>query len=95
MSPLDLIRSRDGSMSLTKLAAATAHALAAVMFVHLQWGREYIEGLWLTYLGITVIHAGGDKFAAMVKDFKDRKLNASAPVPSTTTTTETTTTIKG
>jgi hypothetical protein len=75
MSPLDLIRSnRDGAMSLTKVAALTAHISAAVMFIRLQWSEPFNETLWLVYLGATVFHAVYDKTAAQVKAYKEREL---------------------
>jgi len=78
MSPLDLVRSRDGSMSLTKLSAATAHALAAILFVRLQWSSPFNETLWMLYMGVAIGHAITDKTAAQVKDFKDKKLDVTA-----------------
>lgn len=75
MSPLDLVRSnRDGGMSLTKVVALVAHAILAVMFVHLQWSKPFEETLWLIWIGATVGHAVFDKTAAQVKAFKERKL---------------------
>ena len=41
LNPFDLIRSKDGSISLTKLAATTAHAIVAVMFVSQQWNGAF------------------------------------------------------
>lgn len=66
-------------MSLTKLAAATAHLSVAIMFVHLQWGNPFNETLWMIYLGVSVLHASYDKTAAMVKEFQERKLGAGVP----------------
>lgn len=81
MSPLDLIRSRDGSMSLTKLAAATAHLFMAASFFRLQViAGPFNELLWMVYGGFAIAHATFDKTSALVKDFKDRKLDASMPV---------------
>lgn len=73
MSPLDLVRSKDGSMSITKVAAAAAHLSAAVMFWHLQWGQPFNEVLWLLYLGFATGHAFADKSAAMLKSYKERQ----------------------
>lgn len=89
MSPLDLIRAKDGSMSLTKLAAATAHALMAAGFARITWTTGYVEGLWVTYGGLTVIHAMGDKAVARFAAFKDKKLDAETPGTTTTTATVT------
>lgn len=78
MSPLDLIRSRDGSMSLTKLAASTAHLLAAILFLRLQWNSPFDPQLWGIYLGVTVLHATYDKTTAMLKNYADAKSDRSA-----------------
>lgn len=74
MSPLDLIRAKDGSMSLTKLAASTAHALMAAMFLRITFREGYIEGLWLIYGTLAISHAAVDKGMALTKAFKDAKL---------------------
>jgi hypothetical protein len=68
LNPLDLIRSKDGSISLTKLAASTDHA-----FVKQQWNGPFNETQWLIYLGVTVMHAMGDKGMAIMKDLKTPK----------------------
>lgn len=68
----DLIRSQDGSVSLTKLAATTAHANAAWLFVYLNLTREPTEWLWLIYLGVTVTHAAYDKTAKIVQAMKEK-----------------------
>lgn len=88
MSPLDLVRSSaDGSMSLTKLAAATAHLLMAIAFFRQQvLSINFNESLWLAYGGFAIGHAAWDKTSTMVKDFKDRKLEAASPAPTTETT---------
>lgn len=79
MSPLDLVRSRDGSMSLTKLAASTAHLLLAGAFFRMQvMTGEFNAELWLIYGGFAIAHASYDKTVAIVKDFKDRKLSTPA-----------------
>lgn len=73
MSPLDLIRSRDGSMSLTKLAASTAHFSMAFFVAWLTWKNQRFDmDMWSLYAGIAILHATFDKTAAMVKDFKDK-----------------------
>ncbi len=76
MSPLDLIRSKDGSMSLTKLAAATAHlALAAAFFRMQVLAGEFNGELWMIYGGFAIAHAAYDKTAAMLKDSRDRRMD--------------------
>lgn len=74
----DLITAPDDSLSLTKLAAATAHFLMAVSFLRLQvlGDSEFNETMWLVYGGFAIAHASYDKTAAMVKDFKEKKLDA-------------------
>lgn len=77
MSPLDLIRSRDGSMSQTKLAAASFHLL---LFITVAWvtyiKREFQFDMWALYAAVAVGHASYDKTLANIKDFKDKKLGA-------------------
>lgn len=68
----ELIESKDGSLSLTKLAATTAHANAAWLFVYLTIKHGYNEALWITYLGATIFHAAYDKTTAVVKAMKER-----------------------
>jgi hypothetical protein len=81
----DLVTAPDGSLSLTKLAAATAHFLMAASFLRLQVLGEhpFNEALWLVYGGFAIAHAAYDKTAAMVKDFKEQKLDATQGTPST------------
>lgn len=73
----DIVRARDGSLSLTKLAAATAHFCMAAAFVKLQvlGDRPFNESLWLIYGGFAIGHAAYDKTAASIKDFKEQKLD--------------------
>lgn len=74
---LSLICSRDGSLSLTKLAAATAHLLMAAAFVRLQVvGGSFDEVLWLVYGGFAITHAVVDKGSAQIAQFKREKLEA-------------------
>ncbi len=66
--------SRDGSLSLTKLAAATAHLLMAGAFFRMQ----VLEGafdyaLWVAYGGFAIAHATYDKTAAMWSEYKSKK----------------------
>ena len=70
----DLIRAKDGSLSLTKLAASTAHALMAFGFAVITWRNGFLADLWLIYGGYALGHAVIDKTAAQVKAFKDAKL---------------------
>lgn len=81
VSPADLIRGRDGSMSLTKLAASTAHALMAVGFGLVTVRQGFIPELWFIYGGYAIGHAIADKTASQVKDFKDRALDARTDTP--------------
>ena len=75
----DIVCAKDGSLSLTKLAAATAHLLMAAAFARLQLMDDtarFNETLWLIYGGFAIGHAAYDKTAASVKDFKEQKLEA-------------------
>jgi hypothetical protein len=81
VSPLDLIRARDGSLSLTKLAAATFHILIAVTVAWLTWvKRDFVESMWTLYAAVAVGHAVVDKAGAQYAAFKDKQLD-SAPAP--------------
>lgn len=82
MSPLDLIRSRDGSMSLTKLAASTFHLLLAATVGWLTYrNQRFDESMWLLYSAFAVGHATYDKTLAAVADFKTRALPQRNPPP--------------
>jgi hypothetical protein len=75
MSPLDLIRGRDGKMVLSKLQAATFHLLLAITVAWITWRKaEFLIEMWLLYAGVAIGHATFDKTAAQIKDFKERKL---------------------
>jgi hypothetical protein len=77
MSPLDLIRGTDGRMVLTKLQAATFHALLAATVGFVTWiKRDFVEGMWVLYATVAVGHAVIDKTGAQIAAFKDKKLDA-------------------
>jgi ABC-type glucose/galactose transport system permease subunit len=81
MNPLDLIQAKDGSVSLTKLQAATFHALLAVTVAWVTWiKRDFVEGMWALYAAVAVGHAVIDKTGAQIAAFKDRKLDAETEV---------------
>jgi hypothetical protein len=66
----------DGSLSLSRLAAATAHALAAIFFVYWNlYGEEFNWDLWVIYLGFATGHAIWDKSWMTTKGAKDAKPN--------------------
>lgn len=79
----DIVTSKDGSLSLTKLAAATAHLFMAAAFFRLQVLGEapFNEALWLCYGGFAIAHAAYDKTSMQVKAFKERKLEQTPPTP--------------
>jgi uncharacterized membrane protein YcjF (UPF0283 family) len=75
VSPLDLMRAKDGSMSLTKLAATTFHFLLAVTVAGVTWiKRDFIESMWMLYAAVAVGHAVVDKAGAQISAFKGRQL---------------------
>lgn len=87
MSPLDLIRGADGKMVLTKLQAATFHALLAVTVGWVTWiKRDFVEGMWLLYSAVAVGHAVIDKTGAQIAAFKDKQLDADTPGTTSVTT---------
>lgn len=95
MSPLDLIRGADGKMVLTKLQAATFHALMALTVGWVTWiKRDFVESMWMLYSAVAVGHAVIDKTGAQIAAFKDRKLDAEAPAGTVSTTTSTVTETK-
>jgi hypothetical protein len=78
MNPIDLVRSRDGSMSLTKLAAATFHAQLAAFVCWITYkSQSFDQAMWLLYASFAVGHATYDKTMATLKSLKDPK----APAP--------------
>lgn len=80
MTPLDILRSRDGSMSLTKLAAASFHLAIFVTVLWVTWIKQDFQfDMWALYASVAIGHASYDKTMATVKDFKDRKLEQEVP----------------
>lgn len=71
----DIITSKDGSLSLTKLAASTAHALMASGFAWITVTKGFVMELWLIYGSFAVGHATADKAMATVNSFKTKKLD--------------------
>ena len=63
----DLVNSKDGTISLTRLAALTAHFNAAWAFIYLTIKSGYNGELWCIYLGAAIFHAGYDKTLMMIK----------------------------
>lgn len=58
----DLVCSKvDKSLSLTRLAAATAHASAALFFIIYNFTEPFNWDLWVIYLGFATGHAIWDK----------------------------------
>jgi hypothetical protein len=85
MRVADLITSKDdGSLSLTKLAAATAHFLFACSFLRMQVLGEasFDETLWLVYGAFAIGHAAYDKTSAIVRDIKEQQIQAKAEADS-------------
>lgn len=74
MKVTDLVTSKDGSLSLTKLAASTFHFLLAAWVSWTTYTKGFDTEIWTLYGLFAVGHAGYDKTMAVVKDFKDRKL---------------------
>lgn len=90
MNPLDLIRGADGKMVLTKLQAATFHALLAVTVGWVTWlKRDFVESMWTLYAMVAVGHAVIDKTGAQIAAFKDKKLDVDTPAGTVTTSTTT------
>lgn len=75
MKIADLVESKDGSLSLTKLAASTFHLLLAVWVSWTTYDKGFDAAIWTLYGSFAVGHAAFDKSSALVKDFKDRQLD--------------------
>lgn len=69
----DLIAAKDGSISLTRTAAAFAHVSLFFSFIFYVATQPFNMELWIIYPSATIFHATWDKTAAMVKDFKEKK----------------------
>ncbi len=96
MSPLDLIRGRDGKMVLTKVSAACFHFVLFVtvcsitgvrLYRFVKSGGEVMDypnlfdaAMWGLYAAVAVGHAIADKTGAQVTAFKDKKLDIQAQV---------------
>lgn len=80
MRPAEIVLSKDGSLSLTKLAAASFHL---ALFVTVCWvtyiKRDFLFDMWGLYAAVAVGHASYDKTLANVRAFKDRKLELDSP----------------
>lgn len=67
----DLVKSKDGSLSLTKLFATIAHTLLAFSFTYITVTTGTYNGdMWFTYIGAAILHAGYDKTLAVFKEIK-------------------------
>lgn len=76
MNLLDLVRSRDGSISQTKLAAACFHFSIFVTVVYITYiKQDFIIDMWMLYATVAIGHSAYDKTMANIKDFKDKKLD--------------------
>lgn len=103
MKLADLICGEDGKIVLSKLQAATFHALLALtvfvvtcvrVYRYVRSGEPPTGGemlfdaaMWGLYAAVAVGHAVIDKTGAQVTAFKNRQLTAEVP-PADTTTTE-------
>jgi hypothetical protein len=70
----DLVVGKDGSLSLTKLAASTFHFLLAAWVSWTTFKDGFSTDIWALYGAFAVGHAGYDKTMAVIKDFKDKQL---------------------
>lgn len=83
----------DGKVDLAKTAAFIAHLLMAGAFLRLQvmGDNPFDLGLWGTYGGFAIAHDAYNRATAMVKDTRDKRIEAETVAavvqPSTTTTT--------
>lgn len=73
----EIITSKDGSLSLTKLAAATAHLNMAAAFAWITYRTGFIAEMWAIYGAFAVGHATADKAMATVSSFKTKQMEKS------------------
>lgn len=59
-----------GRISMTDLAAATAHLNAAGWFAWLSYQHGFIAEMWIIYLSATIFHSSYNKTVAVVRDMK-------------------------
>lgn len=74
MSITDLVRSKDGSLSLTKLAASTCHFSLACWVSWTTYTKGFDTNIWTLYLAAAIGHASFDKTTAMVSAYKTKQL---------------------
>lgn len=72
----DLVTSKDGSLSLTKLAASTFHCLLALAVIAhtVVTGFQFDLAVWGLYATFAVGHAAYDKTKAINTSIEIRKL---------------------
>lgn len=71
----DIITSKDGSLSMTKLAASTAHLNMAIAFAWTTYTKGFVAEMWMLYGAFAVGHAATDKVMAVVSAFKNKQLD--------------------
>jgi hypothetical protein len=74
-NPFRMCLGKDGNLSLTRTAACTAHFLFAVTVAWITYRKdEFLLEMWTLYISVAVLHASYDKTAALVANFKNKKL---------------------
>jgi hypothetical protein len=71
---MGLITSKDGSYSLTKLAATTFHFNLAVAVSWHTYTKGFAIDVWILYGTLAVGHATFDKTSAIVNAFKSKQM---------------------
>lgn len=79
MNIASLVLSKDGSVSLTKLAACTFHASLAFWVGWTTYGKGFDSSIWMLYGSFAVGHAAYDKTTAMVSAFKNKQIDKATP----------------
>lgn len=75
----DLVCSKDGSLSLTKLAASSFHFLLFVTVGYLTWKKQAFDiDMWLLYSAFAVGHASYDKTMAVIAANRNRHIDIKA-----------------
>ena len=69
----------DGTLSLTKVAAAVAHFMMALVFAKVSFATGFVPEMWMYYGTFALGHAIINKVSAQIKDFKEQRLDAETP----------------
>jgi hypothetical protein len=82
MNVLQFVSSRDGSLSMTKLAGCTFHLLLALTVAWVTWrAQDFRIDMWTFYAAAALGHVGFDKSMAVMQDLKTKRLEMESSLP--------------